>query len=190
VCICAARSGAAGAQTLGVKGGVTSSTVALELDPEPVFADAAKGFLAGGFLGIPVIPRLTLQFEALVVDRRTAFSDAPDSEARFTDRVRYLEVPMLARFQLFGGTRAMVFVEGGLGFSRMLTAREKYDGGNDDIAAAIESREASSVAGAAIEWRRVVAGVRYLHGFTDIYRAETFPAKQRTWQFSLGYRFR
>ena len=188
MCASALVSPDARAQTFGVKAGVTSSSVAFDSSPPPADPRAARGFLIGGFLGIPIGGRLTLQAEALLVERRTDFADGPDAEALFTDTLRYLEVPLLGRYHLFSWTGASVAVEGGLGFSRMLTAREEYDGGDDDIAPAIESRELSAMAGAVVEWRRIVAGVRYQYGLTDIYRADSFPARGRALQVSVGYR--
>jgi hypothetical protein len=188
--LAAAVAGRAQAQTFGPKAGVAWSSVAFDRDPAPADARAAAGLIAGGFLEIPVGGRLSVQADVLFVERRTEFADAPGSAAVFTDKLRYLEIPVVGRYRLFDWSGTQVAIEGGLGFSRLLTAREKYAGGDDDISAAIEARELSAVVGGTVDWRQVTVGVRYLYGLSDIYRAEFFPAQQRTLQVSVGYRLR
>lgn len=185
-----AVAGPAQAQTFGPKGGITWSNLAFEREPAPVDGRSGPGLIAGGFLEIPAIGRLSVQADVLFVERRTDFADAPESETVFTDTLRYLEIPVVGRFRLFNWAGLQFAAEGGLGFSRLLTARETYDGGDDDIAEAIESSELSAIAGGAVEWRFLVVGVRYLFGLSDVYRDDFFPARQRTLQVTAGYRFR
>ena len=188
-CLLAVAIDHAQAQTFGVKGGAARSTIAFAGEPPPADTRARTSALAGGFFGIPIAGRLTVQAEVLFVERRIDFADAPESSASITDTLRYLELPLIGRYRAFG-TGLQLFVEGGLGFSRLLTARERVERTSADITSAVESSELSAIAGAAVEWRRLVGGARYLYGLSDVYRGESFPGTQRTLQLSVGYRFR
>src|SRR5512134_1782945 len=85
--------GVSGAQTFGAKAGMTRSDIVFDdssgLDPSP-----RAGLLAGGFVTLPITSRLSLQGEGLFVERRVEF------EGFIEDRMRYLEIPVLARYRL------------------------------------------------------------------------------------------
>ena len=171
------------AQAFGVKGGLTRSTVAFE--NASLEATPASGFLVGGFVGVPLKWRLSLQADALFVERRIEF------ESVVRDRMRSVAIPLVLRYDVFDRGPFRVRAEGGAGVGILLSAAETVSGATDDITEALEPSEISAVAGMAVDWTsRWTFGLRYLHGLTDLYTAPEFPARHRSLQVTAAFRLR
>ncbi len=173
----------ASAQTIAVKAGLTRSTIVFADDVLEV--EPRAGLLVGGEIGVPLAGRLRLQSGALFVERRVRF------EGVVEDRLRYVEIPVLARYRVLEARGLRLHAEGGGSLAVLLAAAEKISGVSADISDTMESTEFALIAGAAVDWRsRWTFGVRYLHGVSDIYAVPEFPARHRALQVTAAFRIR
>jgi hypothetical protein len=171
---------------VGVKGGVTRMKIVFD-DPAPVTGSSDAGIVVGGFATLAVWSRLSAQVEALFSERTTTFEDV------VTDRLRYLEVPVLARYRVWSTGRLTVDALAGAHLAFLLDATESISGLESDFSEAVRPRDVAAVAGAAVTWGRVVVDARYLHGLSKLYvtppaPAPEFPAYQRGFEITAGWR--
>ena len=179
----AAAPAAAAAQGVGFGGkvGVNLTSIVFERD-DTLKGDPKSGLVAGGFVTLPFIAHLRLEVDVLWSERVAEF------EGTVTDKLGYVEIPMLARLGVYqsGGWRA--FVVGGVSAALLQRATETVSDTEADIKSAVKSQEYSAVIGGQFQiGRRWLADVRYLYGFTNVYAATNFPSKQRTIQITGAY---
>ena len=182
----ASLAAAAAAQTVGAKAGVTRMHVSFD-DPAPITGSPDVGVVAGGFATFGLWSRVSVQVEALFAERTTRF------EASFTDRLRYLEVPVLLRYRAWSRGAVDVRAHAGASIGFLLSATETFAGTTQDISEAIRGREVAAVAGVDVAWRRLVVDARYLHGLSKLYAAQAAPATefrayQRGFEVTAGWR--
>jgi Outer membrane protein beta-barrel domain len=195
VCLCLAvtLAGRASAQSFGYgpKGGISLTTQKFDQKQSLLAPSSEIGWIAGGLIRQNLFWSIQLQVEGLYSQRRTSFSDI------VTDTLRYVEVPILLRYPVFGPPSWRVHVVGGAVVSHLLEAREKVgtetSGAGDDITDKLEPNETAASIGADVQFkRRWVADFRYLYGFSEVYRnaGPLFVAKQRAMQITVSYRFK
>ena len=180
--------GRAAAQEFGVKGGIQFTDVAWG-DQVVINTGWGWGAVGGMFVRLKPAKALSLQVEALVAQLVVDFSsEGTDIKHTLTN----LQVPVLLRFNLKSGSKVRVRAQGGAAFDVLLFARDNVNGTTSDMREAVAPWGASLVAAGEVEWGRWVFDGRYLFGLTDIYSSEvstTIPAKQRSLQGTVGWRF-
>jgi hypothetical protein len=188
------------AQEVGIKAGVNFASLTPEEDEDP---DTSRrvGLVAGGWIRIAPGARVSFQTEGLFTEKGVKFDSIPvdvDSFGTVTIRVRYIEVPLLARVD-FGGPRATtrVFAVGGAAPAFKLSARAKAKFGGDedtrDIGDAIEPVDVGLVGGLGVEFGRVLIEARYTHGLLNINTDDNDPndsIQNRVFSVTVGFRFR
>ncbi|MEO8071195.1 MAG: porin family protein [Acidobacteriota bacterium] len=174
------------AQSIGVMGGVSLVDLAAAGDFTSTTSPRIGG-VVGGFVGLPIAGRLSLRGEVTVGQDKTTLEDVVD------DDLSYLDVAVLARYRLrmLGGSRALHAI-GGPVYRSLLSATESVSGQSSDISEGIESSELALAFGLDVEFRpRWIAGVRYLYGFSDVYRTlRASVGRHRGLRFIVSYRLR
>ena len=183
------------AQELGVKAGVNSASLTPEEDEDP---DTSRrlGLVAGAWVRIGGASRVSFQAEGLFSEKGVTF-EAPGDDF-FDVRVRYIEIPLLARAD-FGatGSAARAFVTGGVAPAFKVSARSKavLDGeervrGIDD---AIYTPDLGLVGGAGVQFGRALIEARYTHGLRHINtddNGDEDRIKNRVFSVTFGFRLR
>ncbi len=181
-----AAAGPAGAQVLGVKGGVNLSKIDYGGDFE-ITTTAKPGAIAGAFIRLSPARFINLQIEGLVTQHVVDFEGASKNTLTFA------EVPVHIRYGLFKGGSVRASAHGGATLGVLLMAKERFAGETSDITDAFARWNVALSAGAEVEMNRWVFDVRYLFGVTDLYHPEVavdFPGRHRAVQITAGYRFK
>ena len=184
------------AQQFGVKGGINFASLTPEEDEDP--DDSRRlGPAGGAWIRIPSSTRLSFQVEGLFSEKGVKFK-APALGLDAADvRLRYLEVPALARFDFgaSGGTHA--FVVGGAAPAFKLAAHATAEGGgrkdtrniDDDI----YGFDVGLVGGLGVEVGRALIEARYTHGLRHINtddNGDEDRIKNRVFSVMVGFRVR
>jgi len=182
----------AGAQGLeyGVKGGVNLSTFHSEIAGESTPYDLLTGFSVGASITWPLGNRLALEPEVLF-SQKGAKADA--AGGTLTQRVEYLEVPVLGTYRIFGGPDRHVSAVGGVSIGWRLRAKARASFGTDtleqDITDDVKSSDFGVVGGAAYHRDRLVIEGRYTFGFTDLDEDADVRVKNRSLSIRARWRF-
>jgi hypothetical protein len=175
------------AQEIGARFGATLSNIVFDT-PDLLEVQTRVGWVGGGFVTFLPKARVGLQVEGLISRRVIRFLPSVD------DTLTYLEIPGLVRVNVYRGESFVVHALGGGGFHYLLSASESIDGVDaDDVKDKYKPWEFALVVGADAQLKeRWVFSARYIYGLTQAYQeaSEDFPAKQRGFQFTAGYRFR
>jgi Outer membrane protein beta-barrel domain len=181
-------SSAVSAQSFGAKGGLDLSRVTFASGTSASAGTAGAGFVVGGFAGLRLFWGLRLQGEVLLTQSRTSFEDV------VTDRFRYLQVPVLLRYRVWGKAPGfVVHALGGPVYSSLVSATETVGGVDTDLSRAVASTEFGVAVGADVEirphWR---ADVRYQQGIDKIYNTIRGGAigQRKSLQITAVYRLR
>jgi hypothetical protein len=190
------------AQEVGVKAGANFASLTPEEDEDP---DTSRrlGLLAGVWVRTPSTTRFSFQAEGLFSEKGVVFDGIPIDPAAVLSvdvRVRYIEVPLLARLD-FGSpgssTRPRVFVVGGVAPAFKLSARSEAAIAGEqqtaDLDDAIEPLDLGLVGGIGVEFGRVQFEARYTHGILRINEDDNDPndrIQNRVFSLSAGFRFR
>ena len=189
------------AQEVGVKAGINSASLTPEEDEDPDMSRRI-GFVGGGWFRWPLSSCFSLQAEGLfsdkgVIQRIQPIEEFPGGESEI--RIRYLEVPLLARGD-FGSAaaRTRFFVVGGLAPAFELGARgwlrpEGQDEFNRDIGDQIKPFDLGLVGGAGIQFGRALVEARYTHGLlhtNEDDNGDEDRIKNRVFSVTAGFRFR
>jgi hypothetical protein len=172
----------------GVKGGVNVATVDVSGDGVAPSFDSRVGFVAGGFVRMPITPWLAVQGEGLYAEKGARFSDTGiDTKLILT----YLEVPVLAHVRL----AKVFYAEAGpsMAFRLQAKARTPFSGATEDIDISddVQAFDFGVAMGGGVELGRVIIDGRYTLGLRDA-DTETSDAstmKNRTISFTAGFRF-
>ena len=158
------------AQQVGVKAGINASSLTPLEDQDPEIS-RRLGPVAGVWVRTPLVGRLSFQGEGLFSEKGGEWAFGPDIEIKF--RVRYFEVPLLARADLGApdaGTR--FFAVGGVAPAFKLSAstttrfqgEERTVGDEDDF----YTTDVGLVGGVGVEFGPVHVEGRYTHGLRHI----------------------
>ncbi len=182
------------AQEAGIKAGVNIATLSDPVSELPDDSDRI-GATGGLWLRMPRSNWFSVQIEGLYSEKGRHF----ESSAFETDtRLRYIEVPILARFDLGAqDSPARVFFVGGVAPAFKLGARvvATFEGieSQEDIADRTETFDFGLAAGLGVEFGRVSVEARYTHGLrkiaVDHEDSADFP-RNRALSVTAGIRFR
>jgi outer membrane protein with beta-barrel domain len=190
------------AQQFGIKAGANFASLTPEEDESPDIS-RRPGLFAGVWFRTPSTTRVSFQAEGLFSEKGVKFDRVvfdEDSFASIDIRVRYIEIPLLARAD-FGaaGSTTRVFVVGGAAPAFKLSARAKADVEGEaeqpiaDVGDEIEPLDVGLIGGLGVEFRRVLIEVRYTYGLLEINKDDNDPndsIKNRVISVSAGFRFR
>ncbi len=189
------------AQQIGVKAGINFAYLTPEEDEDP--DDSwRRGPIAGVWVRTPFTERVSFQVEALFTEKgvkvRFPFI-GPQGETGDVDvRVRYFEVPLLARAD-FGAPAApnRVFIVGGVAPAFKLAARGTIEVAGDrhtqDLDDDFYSWDVGLTGGAGVEFGRALVEARYTHGIRHINtddNGDEDRIKNRVFSIMAGFRFR
>ena len=187
----------ASAQQVGVKAGANFASLTPEEDETP---DTSRrvGLVAGGWLAVPATSWLTMQFEGLFSEKGVKFDATGvglDSSAEL--RVRYIELPVLARVAVGGSGSTRVFLVGGgaPAFMTSTRATATFEGQKDsrDVTDEVESFDFGLVGGAGVAFGRTNLEARYTHGLRPINKDRNEPndrVQNRVFSVTVGVRLR
>ena len=177
-----------GAASVGIKAGMTSSTLAVTglsgFEPK-----RGSGMLAGGFV---TIGKGVVRVQPELIIATKNFSAATPIGTIDVDS-RSVDVPVLlvARMNREGRVRPLLFA--GPYFAFISKATQRVDEVETDIKDQLTGTDSGVVFGAGLDIAAgrgaVLIDVRYALGLKDISESSTTTFKSRTWMFSLGYRF-
>jgi hypothetical protein len=187
------------ARHVGLKAGINVASLSFEGDNVDAYDDRRIGFLAGGFVVVPVSGPAALQVEALFSQKGAKFSDDVE-ELEGTLELDYLDIPVMLRLQgpAIGSTRLHVF--GGPSIAYRMSARstlsntafEFQQGSINSIEDDIELFDFGIVAGAGADiGRRLVVEARYSWGLGAINKdtSDGFEIRNRALSIMAGVRF-
>lgn len=187
------------AQEVGVKAGLNLASLTPEEDESPDIT-RRRGLVAGAWIRHPLRDRLSLQLEGLLAEKGVEFDisalvGAPGSAEL---RLRYLEVPVLARVDAgAASTNTRFFVLGGVAPAFKLSARSKttVNGAEQtrDEDDEVEGFDAGLVAGAGVTFGRALIEGRYTHGLMRINTDDNDPndrVQNRVFSVTVGLRLR
>lgn len=184
---------------IGLKAGLNVASVKFEGDSSEGYDESRIGFLAGGFMVLPVTGPLALQIEALFSQKGAQLSITEDN-VEATLELDYLDFPVMLRFQgpASGSTRLHFF--GGPSMAFRMGARSKLaysgssftEGSIDNIEDDIEPFDFGIVAGGGVDiGRRIVIDARYSWGLSTINKdtSQGIEMKNRVFSILGGVRF-
>jgi hypothetical protein len=184
------------AQQFGVKAGANFASLTPEEDEDPE-TSRRIGLVAGGWIRTPSSGRLSFQAEGLFSEKGVVFDAVPPFLPSSIDiRLRYIEIPLLARFD-FGApsSTTRVFVVGGAApeFKLSARARTEIEGVEDtaDLDNAVETIGLGLSGGVGVEFGRVVLEARYSHGVVNINTDDNDPndrIRNRVFSVTAGWR--
>jgi len=188
------------AQEIGVKAGINSASLTAEEDEDP---DTSRrvGFVGGAWVRMPLTPGFSFQAEGLFAEKGVTFNVPAGFGAgggEVAVRLRYLEIPLLARGDFAAsGSGTRFFVVGGAAPAFKLAARVKatLDGREEsrDFDDGIEGFDLGLVGGAGVEFGPFMIEGRYTHGVTHINtddNGDEDRIKNRVFSVMFGVRLR
>ena len=186
------------AQEVGIKAGANFASLTPAEDENPE-TSRLLGAVGGVWVRLAPAARLSFQFEGLFSEKGVRFEPNEFGLENPADvRVRYIEIPVLARAD-FGasGSAARAFVVGGAAPAFKLSAHTKtvFDGQEEtrDIDDDIYSGDVGLVGGLGVEFGRALIEARYTHGLRHINtddNGDEDRIKNRVFSVMVGFRLR
>lgn len=183
------------AQEVGVKAGLNFASLT-PLEGETPDITRRLGPVGGVWVRTPSAGRVSFQAEGLFSEKGTHW-DFPGF-ASWEYRVRYFEVPLLARAD-FGApaSTTRLFAVGGAAPAFKLSARTTIESGGQrvtrDTPDAFYSLDVGLVGGVGVEIGRAQVEARYIHGLRHINtddNGEEDRVRNRVFSVTLGFRIR
>lgn len=186
------------AQEVGIKAGANFASITPAEDENP---DTSRrlGPVGGVWVRLAPSARLSFQLEGLFSEKGVTFEPNEFGLNNPVDvRIRYIEIPVLARAD-FGasGSAARAFVVGGAAPAFKLSAHTKtvFDGQEQtrDIGDEIYSGDVGLVGGLGVEFGRALIEARYTHGLRHINtddNGDEDRIKNRVFSVMVGFRLR
>jgi hypothetical protein len=187
------------AQEVGAKGGVNFAKMS-EADDEFVNITQRLGLIGGVWVRTPVRSPLSFQVEALLSEKGFKF----DGQAEGIDlsgnlRIRYVEVPLLARLDLgtSGASPRFYVLAGAAPAFKVGDAEIKVEAEGQELTVDFEnvvgeelkSFDLGLVGAAGVEFGRALVEARYTHGLMRAGESDDSP-KNRVFSVMAGFRFR
>ena len=151
------------------------------------------GFVAGGFVEVPVTPQFSFAPEGLFTQRGSqAELEEDGDDFTFTNILTQLQIPVLfkANFST-GAIRPFVVVGPAFGFNTSVNAKFEMNGDlvdEEDLDDDVETIEYSLVFGGGVRFGNAMVEARYDLGLNDLDKAdEGNEAKSRTFSILFGY---
>ena len=181
------------AQEVGVKAGVNFASIS---DAESFINSSSRlGLVGGVWVAVPM-QRFSFQAEALLSEKGVSFDISEDGlNAEGDIRIRYLEVPLLARLDFGTQTAgARFFAVGGLAPAFKVgdaRARAEFEGEEEtEVLDDVESFDLGLVGGVGVQFGRAVVEARYTHGLMNLSSDGEGDAKNRVFTVTVGLRLR
>jgi len=177
----------------GVKGGVTNTTLNLEIPDFAVDTNRQTGFTAGAFYGVRLAGPLHLDVEGLFTTKgaKYTFSEDPVLENRL--KLTYLEVPVLARVNVWRGGGTTGYVSGGPSFAFKLKEVQEEDAEETPRDSDTKKYDIGLAFGGGVSFGRWLVDARYTLGVIDIidvnFDFSQPTAKNRSFSLTAGYRW-
>jgi len=194
----AALPAAAFAQEADIKGGVNFASLT-RFDDEADSTSRRLGLIGGVWVRIPSGSPLSIQVEALLSEKGIKFEQAfEDVPVEGNLRIRYVEVPVLARFDAApGGASTRFYALAGaapafrLGDGQLKLEAEGLEETLDfsESGEDLKSFDVGLVGAAGIEFGRALVEGRYTHGLLATGDGDDSP-KNRVFSVMIGFRFR
>ena len=176
-----------GAQTIGAKGGLNLSTLAVSPAGELGEIAAKPGVTAGAFMTFKEASKLSFEVAGLISMRRISFGPV------ITDTITYVEAPVLARYRVMTRSRLLVRAVGGVVPAFRIVATEAVAGDSFSVKDAYKAIDLAVAVGAEVEWKKKwFVDARYLIGASPVYEVTlgSERTRQRGIQVLIGYRLR
>jgi Outer membrane protein beta-barrel domain len=173
----------------GVKGGVTYTTQDLEIPSANVSAKSLTGFTAGAFYGIRLVGPLHVDVEGLFTTKGTKYDFDGENKIKLT----YLEVPVLARVNVWRGGGTTGYVSGGPSFAFKLKEVQEDAGEETPRDNDTKKYDVGFAFGGGVSFGRWIVDARYILGVIDIidvnFDFAQPTAKNRSLSLTAGYRW-
>jgi hypothetical protein len=170
---------------IGVRAGTNISTWNLSSIGSDIKTSSNAGLEAGLLADLYVSKSFSIQPEVIFSMYGTTFSSGGNS---IKYAVNYVNIPVLAKYHMPQGIAFFAGPQLGL----MLSAKAKADGeAKQDIKNYLKSTDVFGVIGA--EYNSpigVSVGLRYNHGFVNIYQEEDGSIKNSSFGISIGYKIK
>ncbi len=188
------------AQQAGIKAGLNFATLTEADDDVFVQSSRRLGLIGGAWVRVVQRDAFSFQVEGLISEKGLKF-EVQDDGVEFSGdiRIRYFEVPLLARVDLgaAGGSGRFYLLGGAapafrLGDGRVTFEAEGQEESRDieDLTGeALKSFDLGLVAGAGVEFGRALVEGRYTHGRLVTGEGDDSP-KNRVFSVLVGFRFR
>ena len=186
------------AQEAGIKGGVNFASLT-RFDDEADSTSRRLGLIGGVWVRIPSGKALSFQLEALVSEKGIKFEQAfEDVPVEGNLRIRYVELPVLVRFDAApGGAATRFYLLAGtapalrIGDGQLKLEAEGLDETVDfeESGEKLKSFDLGLVGAAGIEFGRALVEARYTHGLLGTGDGDDSP-KNRVFSVMAGFRFR
>ena len=189
----------ANAQEVGVKAGINYTYFLPEEEDEAPFFSWRPGPVAGVWFGVPLTTGFPFQVEVLFSEKGVRFDGrAVGFDSDVDIRIRYLEIPLLARANFGPVTaRSRAFVVAGAAPAFRLSARDKATFAGQEHT--IDRKDTwkpfdlGLVGGVGVEFGRALIEARYTHGIPHINEddnGEEDRARNRVFSVTAGFRLR
>ena len=185
------------AQQIGIKAGANFASLTPEEDEDPD-RSLRSGPVAGLWVRMASASPVSFQVEGLFSEKGVKFKAPAIGLDAAEIRLRYLEIPALARAD-FGaaGSAVRAYVVGGAAPAFKLAARAKAEGqgqqSDRDVGDEIFSFDVGLVGGFGVEFGRALVEARYTHGLRHINtddNGDEDRIKNRVFSLMAGFRFR
>jgi hypothetical protein len=186
------------AQQVGVKGGINFAKITPPEDEEPNIS-RHLGPVGGVWVRFAPARRVSAVIEGLFAEKGVIYNIAvPDLNASVDLRVRYVEIPVLARVDLgAAGSTTRPYVVGGAAPAFKLSARAKARSQgqeqSQDVDDEIYSTDVGLAGGVGVEIGRALIEARYTHGLRHINTDDNGDEdrnRNRVFSVTAGFRFR
>jgi hypothetical protein len=180
--------------TGGVVVGANISSVRLAgIDATGITAGNKAGLYVGVVALLPITPVVAIQPEVAYSQMRFTTTDTTSSFSA-TEKWDWIEVPVLARVNVWRSGAHKVYVAGGPGFKFLMRAKEEAAGATSDVKDDIKHADVSVVVGAGVSVGKLGIDARYGAGLTDLNKdnslGDDLTVKSRTFRIDLTWMFR
>ena len=167
----------------GIKGGLNLAKISV--DPsDSGCCDSRVGAAVGAFVGVPITDMVSFAPEVLFSMKGAKFSEGGDTA---TLKLTFIQIPMLLKAKFPTSGMAQPFITVGPSLGLRMSAKIKFEGGEDDIKNDVESTDFSLIFGGGVMVGRASVEARYDLGLKDLDKDEDNSAKGRTITVLVGF---
>jgi|SRR6187551_1448325 len=174
---------------VGAKVGVNFASASVSDEEEEEFSTNKTGFVAGGFIDVPVAQQFSFAPEVLFSQKGNRLEDGDNF---ISVNLTQVQVPVLFKANFSGGS-VRPFVVAGPAFGFTASAKTKFDfdgdAGEEDVKDTVEPVEFSLVFGGGVKFGQASLEVRYDLGLNDLSKDDDDEVKTRTWSILFGFGF-
>ena len=183
--------------TFGAKVGINFADVSADdAEDNEEFLDFGNktGFVAGGFVEVPVAPQFSFAPEVLFSQKGAQAEGEEDGdEFKYSVNLTQIQVPVLFKANFAAGSvRPFVVVGPAFGFRTSANAKLEVNDellDEEELDDDLESVEFSLVFGGGVRFGKASVEARYDLGLNNLDKEEGSDAKTRTFSILFGYAF-